>query len=241
MLQLQDAARMTAKVLALIPARGGSKGLHRKNIALVAGKPLFAWTIEAALKAQCITTALVSSDDDEILQVAREYGAEVIQRPAELATETSRSDAVVLHAVRTKEKMGQYYDYIILLQPTSPLRNSEDINNAYNQIVNADATALISVQVIDNKILKAFKKKEDGFLEGVSHNTYPFICRQDLPETYMSNGAIYIIKKDCFIRNESLLTDKTISFLMNSKKSIDIDCQEDIEIASKLLQMTNLQ
>ena len=131
-------------------------------------------------------------------------------------------------------------DYPPLVIVEIGINHNGSLKTAF-EMVDADATALISVQVIDNKILKAFKKKEDGFLEGVSHNTYPFICRQDLPETYMSNGAIYIIKKDCFIRNESLLTDKTISFLMNSKKSIDIDCQEDIEIASKLLQMTNLQ
>jgi CMP-N-acetylneuraminic acid synthetase len=217
---------MTKKVLAIIPARGGSKGLPRKNILDLARKPLIAWTIEASLNSKYITKTIVSSDDDEILNISKEYGADILKRPSEFATDSASSELVVNHAIKS---INESFDYIILLQPTSPLRDVLNINNAFENLFKENATALISVCEIDNKILKAFKQGEDGFIEGVSNNKYPFMRRQDLPKTYLSNGAIYIIKVDEIMTNNSFFTDKTISYIMNEIQSMDIDTQEDLE------------
>ncbi|MEA2018016.1 MAG: acylneuraminate cytidylyltransferase family protein [Campylobacterota bacterium] len=214
------------RALAIIPARGGSKGLPRKNIIDLEGKPLIAWTIEASLKSKYITKTIVSSDDDEILEISKKYGAEILKRPKELATDTASSEVVVKHAI---ESTNESFDYIVLLQPTSPLRDVNNINNAFENLFKEDATALISVCEIDNKILKAFKENKDGFIEGVSNNKFPFMRRQDLPKTSISNGAIYIIRVDEFIKNNSFFTDKTISYIMDNIKSTDIDTYEDLK------------
>jgi CMP-N-acetylneuraminic acid synthetase len=217
---------MTKKVLAIIPARGGSKGLPRKNIIDLAGKPLIAWTIEASLGSRYITKTIVSSDSDEILEVAKEFGSYTLKRPEEFSTDISSSEVVVIHAL---ENLKEKFDYVVLLQPTSPLRDTNDINAAFEKLLSLDATALISVCEYDNKILKAFKEDEFGYIEGISNNKYPFMRRQDLPKTYMSNGAIYITKVDEFLKNNSFYTDKTVQYVMDDIKSSDIDTKEDLE------------
>jgi CMP-N,N'-diacetyllegionaminic acid synthase len=228
----QKMEQMTKKVLSIIPARGGSKGLPRKNILDLVGKPLIAWTIEASLNSKYITKTIVSSDDDEILNISKKYGADILKRPNEFATDASSSEVVVRHAI---ENINESFDYIILLQPTSPLRDAANINNAFENLFKENATALISVCEIDNKILKAFKENEDGFIEGISNNKYPFMRRQDLPKTYLSNGAIYIIKVDEFLKNNSFFTNKTVSYLMNDVASTDIDSKEDLEKAESFI------
>jgi CMP-N,N'-diacetyllegionaminic acid synthase len=223
---------MTKKVLAIIPARGGSKGLPGKNIINLAEKPLIAWTIEASLGSKYITKTIVSSDSDEILVVAKNYNSDILKRPYELATDIASSEVVVKHALESMEKK---FEYVVLLQPTSPLRGTLEIDSALEKLFSLDATALISVCEYDNKILKAFKDNGLGYIEGISNNKYPFIRRQDLPKTYMSNGAIYIIKVDEFLRNNSFFTDKTISFVMNKIKSLDIDTKEDLKKVEKYI------
>lgn len=223
---------MTKRVLAIIPARGGSKGLPRKNIINLAGEPLISWTIKSSLDSKYITKTIVSSDSDEILEVAKKYGSYILKRPDEFATDISSSEVVVKHLI---ESMEEKFDYIILLQPTSPLRDTTDINSAFEKFFSSNATALISVSEYDNKILKAFRENEFGYIEGISNNKYPFMRRQDLPKTYMSNGAIYIVKVEEFLKNNSFFTDKTISFVMNEIKSFDIDVQEDLEKVEKYI------
>ncbi|MCK9491397.1 MAG: acylneuraminate cytidylyltransferase family protein [Sulfurimonas sp.] len=223
---------MTKKVLAIIPARGGSKGLPRKNIIDLSGKPLIAWTIEASLNSKYITKTIVSSDSDEILDIAIKCGSAILKRPDELAMDTSSSEVVIKHALKSIE---ENFDYVVLLQPTSPLRDANDINSAFEKLVSSEATALISVCECDNKILKAFKENELRFIEGISNNQYPFMRRQDLPKIYMSNGAIYIIKVEEFLKNNSFFTDKTISFIMDEIKSLDIDTKKDLEEVEKYI------
>ena len=223
---------MTKKVLAIIPARGGSKGLLGKNIIDLAGKPLITWTIEASLDSKYITKTIVSSDSDAILEVAKRYSSDILKRPDELATDISSSEVVVKHAI---ESMEEKFDYIVLLQPTSPLRDTVDIDSAFEKLFTLDATALISVCELENKILKAFKENEFGYIESISNNKYPFMRRQDLPKTYISNGAIYIIKVDEFLKNNSFFTDKTISFVMDEVKSLDIDTNEDLDKMRRIL------
>lgn len=217
--------QMTKTILAIIPARGGSKGLPKKNIIDLAGKPLIAWTIDASLQSKYITKTIVSSDSDEILEIAKEYGADILKRPDKFATDTASSEMVVKHAL---ESLNMQFDYVILLQPTSPLRDKNDIDGAFEKLFTLEATALISVCEFDNKILKAFKENKDGYLEGISNNKFPFMRRQDLPKTYMSNGAIYIIEVGEFLKNNSFFNDKTISYIMDAMKSLDIDTKEDL-------------
>jgi CMP-N-acetylneuraminic acid synthetase len=226
---------MTKRVLSIIPARGGSKGLSRKNIVNLAGKPLIVWTIEASLGSKYITKTVVSSDDKEILDISVEYGAEIIRRPDYLAGDTTTSESVVSHAIDYLQSTGEEFDIVVLLQPTSPLRNAKDIDNSFEKLFRENVTALISVCETDNKILKAFKENEKGFMEGLSNNKYPFMRRQDLPKTYMSNGAIYIVKVSDFLKNNSFYTAKTISYVMSGARSLDIDTKEDLKKAKECI------
>ncbi|MBI59955.1 acylneuraminate cytidylyltransferase [bacterium] len=217
---------MTNKVLAIIPARGDSKGFPKKNIALLNGLPLIAWTIQASLKSKYICKTLVTSDSEEILDISNHYGAEVLKRPDEYATDSSSSEDVVRH---TLSSLKQEFDYIILLQPTSPLRNAEDIDAAFELFFGSKATSLISVCEVDNKLYKAFKEDANGYLSGISNNQYPFMRRQDLPKAFMSNGAIYIVEVDSFLKNNSFYSNKTVSYQMPEERSVDIDSKEDLD------------
>ena len=125
---------ITKKILSIIPARGGSKGLPRKNIIDLNGKPLIGWTIGASLKSKYITDTIVSSDDEEILNISQQYGANVLKRPKELATDIASSESVVLHTIKELKKQDKIYDYIVLLQPTSPLRDEKDIDKAFEML-----------------------------------------------------------------------------------------------------------
>ena len=217
------------KIISIIPARGGSKGLPKKNILELAGKPLIAWTIESSLKSKYISKTIVSSDCDEILNISSKYGSEILKRPDELARDTTPTEPVVEHILQNIKDLGNY-SYLVLLQPTSPLRDEKDIDEAISKLIQEkDATALISVKEIDNKILKAFKINNNGYLEGISNNKYPFMRRQDLPKVFMPNGAIYIISINEFSKTKRLFSDNAISYLMNEEKSLDIDTIDDFE------------
>ncbi|RKF02812.1 CMP-N-acetylneuraminic acid synthetase [Tenacibaculum lutimaris] len=228
------------KIISIIPARGGSKGLPGKNIIDLAGKPLIAWTIEASLKSKYITKTVVSSEDDNILDIAKKNGSEILKRPKELALDTTPSEPVIEHVLNSIEDINKY-NYLLLLQPTSPLRDAADIDSAIEKLKEKAATALISTKTIDNKILKAFKNNKKGYLEGVSNNDYPFMRRQDLPIVYMPNGAIYIVKVEDFLKSKQLFTDKTISFEMSVEKSLDIDTMEDLDRIKAFLRLLKVQ
>lgn len=220
------------KVVAIIPARGGSKGILKKNLINFLGKPLIQWSIEAALKSKFITDVVVSSDDDEIIEEAkRNKNVITLKRPKELAEDNSRTEPVLLHALENlKDKK---YDYLILLQPTSPLRTFDDINLAFNKLKESKANSLISVSDIEHHPYKSFKINKKGFLQGIINNDFPFSPRQELPKTYRANGAIYIIKVKEFLLSEKLLTSSTTYFEMSKDNSLDIDTLEDIKQVEK--------
>lgn len=218
------------KVLAIIPARGGSKGLKDKNISLINGVPLIAYSIRAALESKYVDLCLVSSDSQRILDLAKEHGSEILLRPDELATDTASSESVITHAISNYPN----YDLILLLQPTSPLRTAQDIDLSIEAMVNTGATALISVYEPKHTPFKCFKLTEIGFLTGLVDNKTPFMRRQDLPMALMPNGAIYLIYRDEFLINESLFTDKTLPYIMTETSSIDIDTNHDLAIASNI-------
>lgn len=216
--------------LALIPARGGSKGIKNKNMVLLNHKPLIYHTLKAALDSKCIDKIIVSSDSDAILNYAKSQNVECLKRPIELAQDDTKSQDVLLHAL----EFYKDYEDVIFLQPTSPLRTNTHIDEAFKLYKKSRADALISVSEYDNKILKAFICNKEGNLKGICNDDYPFMPRQKLPKTYMSNGAIYILNIKEFLKNPSFLQNKTKYFLMDEISSFDIDCLEDLKKAEKI-------
>lgn len=226
----------TRKILAIIPARGGSKGIPKKNIVPVGGRPLIAWTIEAAKKSKYIDKIVVSSDNDEVLKIAKRWGAYPLKRPAELATDTAPPEPVVFHVINYLKKKENYTPNILVyLQPTSPLRTHNDIDGAFDSFFKSKATAAISVYELDKKYLKAFVADKNGFLKGAVNNKFPFMNRQLLPSVYMPDGAIYIITQSAFAKTGQLFSDRTIPYFMGPGKNIDIDSIDDLKKTEKII------
>ncbi|KKO54971.1 acylneuraminate cytidylyltransferase family protein [Paenibacillus sp. DMB20] len=225
--------------LAIIPARGGSKGVPRKNLRLVNGKPLIQYTIEAALGSCCIDEAAVSTDCPEIAAVSAQAGANVpFMRPAALAGDHSTTIDVLKHAVEFYEQeLHIYFEHIVLLQPTSPLRNSKDIEKAYGIFLqnNADSLQSVSPAAQHPYLLRKFEDMQLKPYQAVEDER---LRRQDLEELYVLNGAIYIVKKEILMNENSLVGRKNCGYIMPRSRSIDIDDELDLEVAQVLLQKT---
>ncbi|MBN2964204.1 acylneuraminate cytidylyltransferase family protein [Sulfurospirillum sp. T05] len=214
--------------LAIIPARGGSKRLPRKNILVLCGKPLVVWSVEAGLKSNYIDRVVVSSDDDEILEISKQHGAETIKRPDGLASDTAGSFDVIEHAVNNFEK----YDYIVLLQPTSPLRNARHIDEAIGLLEEKNADAIISVAEMDHSPLWANTLPNDGSMKGFLRDEVLSKRSQDLEKFFRLNGAIYICKTDKLLEEKSFfLKENIFAYKMDRKSSVDIDEEIDFEMA----------
>ncbi len=214
--------------LAIIPARGGSKRLPRKNILELAGKPLIAWSIEAGLQSKHIDKVIVSSDDDEILSIAKDFGSETIKRPDALASDTATSFDAIKHTIDNSKK----YDYIILLQPTSPLRDEKHIDEAIELLETKQADALVSVCEMDHSLLWSNTLPADGSMNDFLRDEVKSKRSQDLETYYRLNGAIYIAKTDRLLKEESFfLKDNIFAYRMDRKSSVDIDEEIDFRIA----------
>lgn len=217
------------RILAIIPARGGSKSIPRKNIINFKGKPLINWSIEASLGSKYIDNTVVTSDDDEILSVASRDNVILIKRDISLAQDLTPTEPVLLDVIEKLEMQYMFYDLIVLLQPTSPLRDSCDIDLSLEHFFEVDAEALISVYELSHNPLKSFIIDNQGFLSGIVNNEYPFMPRQSLPEVYYPNGAIYICNIRQFKNQVRLFVpNKTIAFIMSTNKSLDIDNLSDL-------------
>ncbi len=218
--------------LAIIPARGGSKRLPRKNILDLCGKPLISWSIEAGLKSKYVDKVVVSSDDTEILNISNEFKVQVIKRPNELASDTSTSFDAVKHAIDNLES----YEYILLLQPTSPLRNQNHIDKAIEILEEKNADAVISVCEMNHNSVWSNTLDDSLSMEGFISDNLLNNRSQDLKKHYRLNGAIYLCKTDKFLKEKSFFLKKNIfAYVMNSNNSIDIDRKEDFELASLYL------
>jgi CMP-N,N'-diacetyllegionaminic acid synthase len=220
------------KILAIIPARGGSKGIPKKNIKLLKGKPLIAWTIEEAKKSCFLDKIIVSTDDEEIMKVAKKWGAEVpFLRPSELAQDDTPGIAPVLHAL----EYFLDYEYVVVLQPTSPLRLAEDIDNAIYLCEKNKSNFCVSV--MESKIIPEwmFRINNRGVLEPLNYIREIPYQRQKVKKTYVLNGAVYVGRKEALIKNQSFLTPETIPYIMPSKRSIDIDDIIDFEYCEYIL------
>lgn len=226
------------KILAIIPARGGSKGIKNKNIVDLCNRPLISYSIIAALESKYIDKVVVSTDSEEIAEVARNYDAEVpFLRPKELASDTAKTIDAVMHCIETLEEMGQTYDYLVLLQPTQPLRQAYHIDGAIELLMDKDEASLISVRkVIDHPILI---RTIDEAGNGVNlMNQSSTQRRQDFKQYYKVNGSIYINKIDR-LTYETSLNDNKVCYIMEDQYDIDIDEHFDLSIAE--LKLTNLK
>jgi CMP-N,N'-diacetyllegionaminic acid synthase len=231
------------KVLALITARGGSVTLPRKNILPFCGKPLIAYSIEVARAAKeagaPIDRIVVSTDDDEIGDVSRRFGAEVpFIRPAELARSDTPSLPVVQHAVRhTEQERGSAWDWVLLLQPTSPLRTADDIRSAVALSAEPGTTAVVGITSANNYHPAKLKLVENGILKPYIGNDPQPPRRQDfLFDVYKTNGAVYLTGRDVLMNGDSFFGSCAKPLIMPAERSIDIDTRLDFEIAEFLWQ-----
>ncbi len=226
------------RVLGVITARGGSKGIPGKNVKLFGGNPLITYTITAARSAHTLTRTIVSTDDEHIAEIARTAGADVpFFRPASLAADDTPHLPVLQHALKFAEAAdGVTYDIVVTLQPTSPLRLSEDIDSVVNLLAESDADSAVSVvEYIDHHPAKA-KVIEDGMLKSFCAVEAEGTRRQELPRVYWRNGAVYAVRRDVLLKGR-LYGDHVLPYLMPDNRSLDIDCPEDFERGEHMLEM----
>lgn len=220
------------RVLGLIPARAGSKGVPRKNVRHIGGLPLIAHSINAGRSANCIDSIVVSTDDEEIAGIARECGARVpFLRPAELATDESPTEQVIDHALRTLAANGERYDDVVLLQPTSPLRTESHIDEAYHMYRNREADSLLSVY--PTREIR-WRKSSDG-AEQINYIDAPK-RRQDRDPEYVANGAVYVTDVEAFRDTGKITPGRTIIYEMSEVASIDIDTPFDLWLAERVME-----
>lgn len=225
------------KNLAIITARSGSKGLKDKNIKLLNGKPLLAYTIEAAKESGLFDGIFVSTDSENYAKIAQEWGASVpFLRSEELSTDTASSWDVVKDAIKRYQDLGKEFDTVALLQPTSPLRTAEDIIAGYNMMKEKDANAVIAVCEVDHSPLWSNILPEDFSLINFINQDLVKTPRQSLPTYYRINGALYIVKTEYLMSTENIYGEKSIAVVMPKDHSIDIDDKMDFIIAEALIQ-----
>ena len=221
------------KILALIPARGGSKGIKDKNIIDLCGKPLIAYSIECGLHSKYIDAVVVTTDSEKIAEVSRQYGARVpFLRPAEFAQDTSTTLEAVLHAIKTLKEMGETYDAHVLLQPTQPLRTSEDVDKAIETYFANGEEDLISVSKVSEHPLLMRTIDENGRLHPVLQNVT--VRRQDMPPYYRLDGCIYINNMKCLDENTNFAAN-SVPYVMPPERAVDIDELLDLKVAEYYL------
>ena len=224
------------QVWAIIPARGGSKGIPGKNLAPLAGKPLICHSIDAALHAGGIDRVLVSSDDEAILASAAEAGAETIRRPAELARDDTPTAPVITHLLDTLAANMDFSQLtLVLLQPTSPLRGARQVEEALASFRQWQPDSVISVYEPDHSPLKSFVEDDEGYIHGIVDDEMPFLPRQALPRAYYPNGALYVFNAASFLHHNGIPVEKCRPFIMPQALSIDIDTPADLATAENWL------
>lgn len=225
-------------MLAIIPARGGSKGIPGKNIRELCGKPLIAYTIEAALMAQEINEVVVTTDSEDIADVALQYGAEIpFMRPSYLAGDDSSAIDVYLHAVEFLEKKnGNRIDKFVVLLPTAPLRDAWEIDHAIQSMKKSMCTTLVSVAEADVPVSWYYRMNENMIIKNAGFDSDNAIKNRQMNcRYYVPNGAIYILDYQLLKTERTYYTDDTIGYVMTKKKSVDIDTEDDFEYAEFLL------
>ena len=227
------------KNIAIIPARSGSKGLRDKNIKELCGKPLMAYSIEAALESGCFEVVHVSTDSESYAQTARRFGADVhFLRSAEMSSDTADSWDVVVEVLKRYEAEGLSFDTVCVLQPTSPLRTVEDIKNAFGLFSEKAANAVISVCEADHPPKWFHPLPGDGDMREFGGGEELEKRRQDFSTYYRINGAIYLMRTDYFLEDHhNVFREKTYAYIMDKRRSVDIDDRFDFEIAEALYRL----
>lgn len=219
-------------MIAIIPARGGSKGVPKKNIRLLCGKPLIQYTIEAALESGIFEKVIVSTDSMEIKEIAENCGAWVpFLRPEEISGDMVSSDDVIMHALYFLENKGQVCDEVCKLQPTSPLRNAGHIAKAYEMFKEKNADFVVSVCECEHSPLWSGVLGSDGNMNEFLDERVKRACRQELPAYYRLNGAIYMAKTEAFKKEKNFFGKNSYAYVMSQMDSIDIDSELDFMMA----------
>ncbi len=233
-------AAQAHRVLGVIPARGGSKGVPRKNIAPLLGKPLIAYTIQAALESTLLTDVVVSTDDEEIAQVSQDFGAQVpFMRPAELATDRAQAVPTIQHAVREMERIrGCRYDAVVMLQPTTPLRTSEDIDQCLRKLFATDADSVISVVEVGGYHPVRMKRIVDDRLVDYAEEEVENRPRQELPPVYLRAGSVYATRRDVLMEQGTFKGRVSRPFVVPAERHVNVDSPMDLKVAEwKLLEL----
>ncbi|ACA55836.1 MULTISPECIES: acylneuraminate cytidylyltransferase family protein [Clostridium] len=223
-------------ILAIIPARGGSKGVSKKNIKEINGNPLISYTIKEATKSKLISRVIVSTEDKEIAEISRKFGAEVpFKRPIELAQDDTSGIEPIIHCIHWMMENEKYKpDYICLLQCTSPLRTYKNIDECIEILLSNDADTIVSV--CESEVSPYWMKRvENGILKDFLDDEPFYARRQDLPKVYRLNGAIYIAKTEVLLKNKSWYTNKTLPYVMDKISSVDIDDILDFKFAEFIM------
>lgn len=220
------------EAVAIITARGGSKNLPRKNILPLGGKPLIAHTIIAAKNAACVDGVYVTTDDTEIATISQRFGSDVMNRPAELATDAARSEDVLRHALETLIAAGQKFEYVILLQPTSPLRATVHIDECWRLWRASGALSAVSVTEVQHHPYKDYIIK-DGLLKPLITADVLHQPRQEYPRVVRQTGAIYMMYVRNFLEHKTFFIEPVMPYFMSAKESVDIDTRYDLELAER--------
>lgn len=222
--------------IAIITARGGSKGLPRKNVLNLKGIPLIAYTIKAAINCNSIERVFVSTEDKEIKNISKQFGAEIINRPSYLASDHSSSEEVIEDAIQQLESKNINFNTVVLLQPTSPLRTSKHIEEAIDVYNVKRADCVLSVFEPSHTPVKAYIEKSDGSIIGLHSVNSPYTRRQELPNCYQANGAIYVFSAQQFKLNNKIPRENVFPYLMSQIESVDIDTKEDMLMIEKIIE-----
>jgi N-acylneuraminate cytidylyltransferase len=221
------------KIIALIPARGGSKRLPRKNIADFYGKPLIAYSIESAIKSDCFDEVVVSTEDKEIAKISQQYGARVVSRSQEFSTDKATVKNVCLDFLEQEKRNGRQYDILSVLYAAAPLRNDEDIKGVVNLVVTNQCNYAFATTHYSLPPLHAFKKDNDGFLSPMWPE-YSNIRESDFPELEVDNGSVYAVNIQSFLKEKTFTGTKTMGYFVPEFRSIDIDTIDDLKLAKLL-------
>ncbi len=225
---------MTNKVLSIIPARGGSKGLPRKNVLPLGGKPVISWTIDAALKSRTLSSVIVTTDDSEIASIAENAGAELpFMRPNELASDTAPMVDTVIHALLAFEHIKrQTFEAVALLQPTCPLRTPRDIDGSVELLYKTGADSVITVHKVDSAHPYYMYRLKDGAPEHIMAPPSGLTRRQDYEDIYLRNGLVYVTRREVLLEQKSFYGKSQQAFVTDPMRSVNIDTQTDFDLAA---------
>jgi len=226
---------MKYKTLAIIPARGGSKSVPRKNIKLLNGEPLISYSIKMGLESKYIDRIIVSTEDNEIAEIAKGYGAEVVERPIQLSQDDTPSLPVFQQVLRYLEENEDYDpDIVVILQPTSPLRKVQDIDSCIKKLIDEKCDSVITVKKVEYALEWILKIDDGGLVKNLFNNENKAVRRQDAEDIYIPNGAVYVAWKKVITEKDTLKGPDTRAIVMPQERSIDIDTELDFVIAEKL-------